>query len=52
MPHENSGSISSASVARSVTTGEPADEFQATMNERVTDGRPLCPSASIGVTLQ
>ena len=52
VPHVKSGSISSGSVARSVTTGEPAAAFQCTMTDRVTDGSPLWPSESIGVTLQ
>ena len=52
VPHEKSGSISSGSVARSVTTGEPAEAFQCTTTERVADGRPLWLSASSGVTLQ
>ena len=52
VPHEKSGSISSGSGERSVTTGVPAEAFQWTTYERTGDGRPLWPSASSGVTLQ
>ena len=40
-PARRAGSISSGSVARSVTTGEPAEAFQCTTTERVGDGEAL-----------